>query len=420
MEIKTTNLGRRGRVVGLLPYYHIFPTDFSMPRIAPVWALIISVVLCCTVAVRAEERTLGAAPGKSSIQAAIDSAHDGDTVLVEPGVYVEKLVVRGKRITLASRFLSTNRAADIEQTVLDGGPEGKRKGKPILTIEEGAAAKIVGFTIRNSHHAVVNAGHIETLNNRFVENGDALSFESGRGLVRSNVFEHNGDDGIDLDDSSAVTIEDNIIRDNKDDGIEIRLHKYRGPTLEIVIRRNMFAHNREDGLQLIDYPGASDRTFRIERNVFVGNSMAAIGSMENGNMKENYAGADMLEPVVVLNNTFVDNPYAITGGDNFVLLNNVIVGSKVALKRLHGDSAAGVNLLWKNAADQEDCDVNSSKFVEADPRLDPEFRPRKGSPCIDAGATKLSYNGVELAVPTGSYQGAAPDLGAMEFGGKRP
>ncbi len=187
--------------------------------------------------------------------------------------------------------------------------------------------------------------------------------------------------------------------------------------MNIVIRRNVFSGNREDGLQLIDYPGKSDRTFRIERNLFVKNAMAAIGCMPDGDTKEKYSGAELPEPVFIINNTFVDNPYGITGGDNMVLLNNVIVNSnKTALKRVHGDSAAGPNLLWNNATDLEECDLNPDVFLSKNPLLDMNYKPRAGSPCIDAGEASLEYNGEKLDLPADSYSGKAPDLGAFESG----
>ncbi|HWB01020.1 MAG TPA: right-handed parallel beta-helix repeat-containing protein [Pirellulales bacterium] len=379
------------------------------------WAALLALALC---AVSTEAREISVPKHHATIQAAIDAAADDDTIIVAEGTYTEKLKIAGKKLTLASTdyFRNADDWRVVEKTILDGGPDGKKKGAPIVEVKQGAELKLIGFTIQNSHHAVVVSGRIDASHNRFVENGDALSFEDGRGHVSQNIFENNSDDGIDMDGSSAAVIERNVIRNNKDDGIEIRLHKYRGPPLEIVIRNNTFQGNREDGLQLIDYPGMSDRTFRIERNLFADNAMAAIGTMADGNTKENYEGADMLEPVAIVNNTLVGNRYGITGGDNMLLLNNVIAQTaQSALKRVHGDSAAGVNLLWKNGEDLDNCDLSGEAFVAADPKLDAHYKPMAGSPCIDAGAARFKYNGEEFVVPEDSYTGNAPDLGAFEF-----
>ena len=352
-----------------------------------------------------------------TIQTAIDAARDGDTVLIAPGTYRESLVLSGKSLTLASHFLQTNDPKDVTATVLDAmGPE-NRRGASILVVDKtaGPNTRIVGLTFQGASHAVTIRARAEIRNNRFTNNGDALSFESGSGVVRLNTFEGNSDDGIDLDNASAAVIEDNVIRNNRDDGIEVRLHPYTGAMLDIVIRRNVISGNGEDGVQLIDYPATSHRTFRIERNVFVNNAMAAIACMKDGVTKENYAGAELIERIAIVNNTIIGGEYGVTGGDNMVLLNNVITGiAKSALKRVHGDSAAGRNLLWKNGRDAEECDVKQDRFLRMDPLLDSDFRPKIGSPCIDAGEATFEFNGETLVISKDSFTGRAPDLGALE------
>ena len=53
-------------------------------------------------------RTIQVPADHARIQQAIDVAADGDTVLVAPGTYRESLQLKGKQITLASRFLVTS------------------------------------------------------------------------------------------------------------------------------------------------------------------------------------------------------------------------------------------------------------------------------------------------------------------------
>jgi len=357
-----------------------------------------------------------------TIQGAINAAKSGDVVQVAPGTYRESLKLGGKNITLASDFIASHDRATIEATVLAGGAKDGKKGSgPILAIEPdvGFETKVVGFTFFQGDHGILNRGKLQVLHNRFVENRDGLSLESGAAIVRGNVFERNRDDGIDMDGASSGTIEDNVIRDSRDDGLELRLHNIKGgASLEIVIRGNTYSGNGGDGIQLIDYPGKTARTFRLERNLFVKNVMAGIGATEDGLTRQNFKGSPLLEPVLILNNTFVDSNYGVVGGENLVLLNNVFLRTaKIVAAHVKGDSAAGVNLHWQSGGVFDDCDLDQSTFVERDPGLDAAQRPKAGSACIDAGAASFAYNGDELTLPAGSFSGSAPDLGAFEAGG---
>ncbi|MBP90670.1 MAG: hypothetical protein CMJ64_28825 [Planctomycetaceae bacterium] len=356
------------------------------------------------------------------IQEAIDVAVDGDTVLVAPGVYREQLRLQGKQITLASRFLTSRDRKDIQRTVLDGSisRDGKTsRGNTLITVarDAGSKTRIVGFTIKNGDDGISCAARIEIAHNRFINNGDAIDYESGGGICRSNIFEKNRDDAVDLDGASEVVIEDNVMRNNGDDGIEIRLHKYSGKMLNIVIRRNRIIGSGEDGIQIIDYPDKSNRIIRIERNVIVQSKMAALGCMANGNTAENYEAADIPERIEVINNTLVDNHYGITGGDFLLAFNNVIVGTEeVALKRVDGNSVLAFNLLWNNKIDNEGSHIVMESTIAKNPKLDSDHRLRSNSPCVDAGTSLYRRRDtVLLKIPRTSYTGNAPDLGAFEL-----
>lgn len=342
----------------------------------------------------------------SSIQAAVQVARDGDTVLIAPGVYRGNIVIQGKTISLVSE-------QGYEQTVIDGG------GETVLTIEgAGPNTKITGLTIQNGDDGISTSSKIQIFRNRFTGNKDAIDYEGGGGICRDNLFEDNRDDAVDLDRDCEVIVEDNVIRNNRDDGIEIRLQPYTGPTLHVVIRNNVISGNREDGIQFIDYNTRSDRVFRIERNLITDTAMAAVGCMGDENTRENYEAFDIPEPIFLVNNTFVGNHYGVTGGGGMVVLNNIFVQTReIALKQVNGGSIAAHNLFWGNGRDFEDSKWDRRTTLLKDPQLGQDYRLSGTSPCIDAGAISFRWKGREiLSIPEGSYSGSAPDLGAFEFG----
>jgi len=101
----------------------------------------------------------------ANLQNAIYSASDGDTVLVDHGIYYGGFDFAGRHITLASHFLLTGNDADIEATILDGGDE-----MVVLTIAnlEVTDAAVIGFTVMNGlgvgDWPNVHAGGIDVIN----------------------------------------------------------------------------------------------------------------------------------------------------------------------------------------------------------------------------------------------------------------
>ena len=82
----------------------------------------------------------------STIQAGIDAAVEGDTVLVQPGTYVENINFNGKNIVVGSLFLASQDTSYISQTIIDGNQTGS-----VITLASGetADAVLVGFTVQN-------------------------------------------------------------------------------------------------------------------------------------------------------------------------------------------------------------------------------------------------------------------------------
>jgi len=84
-----------------------------------------------------------------TIQQGINVAVDGDTVLVQPGTYVENINYNGKSIVLGSLFLTTGNPAHITDTVIDGNYQER-----VVIIENvsGTTAVLCGFMIINGYN----------------------------------------------------------------------------------------------------------------------------------------------------------------------------------------------------------------------------------------------------------------------------
>jgi DNA-binding beta-propeller fold protein YncE len=355
--------------------------------------------------------TIIAVPGDApTIQEGVEVAGDGDVVLVAPGEYHENILISGKTITLASQFYMSQDANFINQTIIDGDGETVIEVAPSV----GPDTKIIGFTIQNGNDGISTEAKLHILNNHFTGNKDAIDYKHGGGICRNNLFENNKDDAVDLDGSVEAIIEDNIIRNNEDDGIEVRLHKYEGPTLNIIIRRNIITGNEEDGIQLIGYPDPTNRVFLIERNLIKDNAMVGLGLMDDKVTTEDFRGASLPERIYLFNNTFIGNDHSLTGGDNLIALNNIFAGSStIALKNVDGNSIAAHNLFWGNSADHQDSNIDTATTILADPRLGEDDRLLSGSPAINAGTTSFAMDS-ELDFQPNDYCGTAPDLGAYE------
>ena len=83
-----------------------------------------------------------------AIQQGIDASSYGDTVLIQPGTYVENINFNGHVIVLGSLFLTTGDTSYISQTVIDGDSIGT-----VITLNSGENpnAVICGLTIRNGY-----------------------------------------------------------------------------------------------------------------------------------------------------------------------------------------------------------------------------------------------------------------------------
>ena len=91
-----------------------------------------------------------------TIQAEIDSAEAGDTILVQPGTYEENIDFMGKNIVLASLFLTTGDISYIDSTVIEG--DGRNGAVVSFQRGENSTTLLTGFTLTNSYTSSVGGG----------------------------------------------------------------------------------------------------------------------------------------------------------------------------------------------------------------------------------------------------------------------
>ena len=94
-----------------------------------------------------------------TFNAAISASVNGDTILVQPGTYLENINYNGKNIVIGSLFLTTQDTSYISQTVLDGFQNGSVVA---FTSGEDTTAVLCGFTITGG--AVAEGGGISCVN----------------------------------------------------------------------------------------------------------------------------------------------------------------------------------------------------------------------------------------------------------------
>jgi predicted outer membrane repeat protein len=90
-----------------------------------------------------------------TIQEGINAASVGDTVLVEPGIYVENISFFGKNVKLASLYLTTLDTTYISQTIIDGN-----QSDSVVRFEsmEDSTALLSGFTLTNGSNMLGGGG----------------------------------------------------------------------------------------------------------------------------------------------------------------------------------------------------------------------------------------------------------------------
>jgi hypothetical protein len=331
----------------------------------------------------------------ATIQAALDSSSNGDTVLVERGTYFENVRFHGRKVLLASQYLFTRDQADVEQTVINGSqPAHPDTASCVLFISgEDTNSVLEGFTLTGGTGTLWRDIH----NGNLYREGGGILLEFTSPIIRYNIIRNN--------------VATNRIGGASAGGGGIRIGDANPRVIGNVIAYN---RGRYGGGIVLNYTAATIKNNIIYRNTggedFGG---AGIWATNNGS-----------GPKIIENNTIVENSSVLDGG-------GIQIGSTSATIRN--------NIVWGNTAPAgAQMDLNAGSFTvtyndvqggypgTGNINLDPAFLDtmhmlQPGSPCIDAGDPSPAYNDVEDTLSPGNA--LAPSRGTVRndigaFGGK--
>ena len=347
----------------------------------------------------AEARVIPVPDSASTIQAGINAAASGDTVLVAPGTYLENPTWAGKSLTLASHYLIGGDTAYIDSTVIDGNHAGTVVS---CGVDVDTTALICGFTIRNGND----------------DNGGGILCSGGSPTITHNIIEDNSTSsdgaGVMLMYRAAPVIERNTIRHNQSQSWGGGIYVCDGSSARV--RWNVLYDNGvAKGGAAAQAGGAR---FVAGRVVAAGRDPGPFAENGGGILVTNYQG--LVTSPVIHNNTIVDNEAAAKGGGIYSnratpdIRNNIVVANgDYGIYSAESTLVCDYNDVWSNDTNYGGAASAWTGALSDNPlfldSLAHDYHLATGSPCIDAGDPSLpkdpdstrSDMGAFYAPPTG-------------------
>jgi hypothetical protein len=279
---------------------------------------LLSIFASLLLAVSLQAEIIHVPADQPTIQAGINAAVDGDTVLVADGTYTENINYLAKAITLASHYLMDSDTAHIANTIIDGSqPSNPDSGSVVYFISgEDTTSVLTGFTITGGSGTISEYTlQGQTFPTR--AGGGILCHLSGARISHNHIHNNHipqytgaaggGIAGFPLNNTAYIIIEDNRITNNSVTGIDESFASGALLSSNGRIVNNDISHNASSGSAFVwgaiagwaDVP--QPRSFLIKNNRITHNTAAGVNVNGAGLTLEQTVNA------LVIGNSISDN-----------------------------------------------------------------------------------------------------------------
>ena len=396
-----------------------------------------------------------------SIQAGINFATDGDTVLVADGTYFENIRFKGKAITVASEYIMDGDTNHIDNTVIDGSQSSDPDSAACVMFinSEDTSSIINGFTItggtgvfypswqvRSGGGIYTNNAGSKILNNKIIDNHVEGYNAGGAGIGCL----WNGEDVWTIIDNNTISYNTSIADGQHAFGCGIAV------STNTVIKNNIIEYNTCDndnayadggGIEVEQVPG-SDIVAYIYNNIIQHNTIYGLIEVWGAGISLNGAVESVISNTVIANNEAASSGIAIGGGIYIWEFSNTIL-KNVTIVNNSAQSGGGINsgsiyaelfncIIWNNTPDQISgpmftsySDIMGGRIGEGNIDKDPvfvdpandDFQIPCSSPCWNTGADSIQIENSWHYCPGFDFDGNPrpdtfyfiPDMGAYEY-----
>lgn len=328
--------------------------------------ILFSIILLAPFMLHAEGKRINVPDDFAKIQDAINSADDGDTIVVAPGTYYENINFRGKNILLSSHYLFDEDVSFINTTIIDGSNPQSPDTASVVSFFNGEenTAILQGFTIAGGK----GTKNLDLDGNFLVRTGGGIIIYQSSPTIRHNIIafnevinksgvSHCGGGGIVVTRSGAIIRNNIIYKNNSNDGGGLILGRNSGT----VIRNNIIAYNTTNPTSI----GGGGIFIFGQQGQIINNTIAYNHSNKRGGIEIQDGATVNLENCIIYGNKTGSTNTQLGGNGTFNVTNSNIEGG------------------WAGDGNIDE----SPLFIDNTPLI-----LQDGSPCVDLGDTSTANN----------------------------